>query len=160
MWSIPGGRGGGYARQGRLSSGDDARAGESVQREVRTQHLAIDALFDDVRRVLGGDDPAREALEKLGRLEQALDTHFDQEDRLYFPPIAALRPEQKPRLEACMAAHPGFRARLLAIRGHLERDALEEATRTLEEVAAAFAEHEAAEEEVLSSLDRELPAGP
>lgn len=134
-----------------------AEAAETVQREVRKQNRAIDALFREASRLLRKADPESDA---LARLEQTLDAHFDREDRLYFPPILALRPEHRPRLEACTASHDWFRARLQEIREQLRSDALAEAVRGLERLAAAFAEHEAREEEVLACLERELGVRP
>jgi hypothetical protein len=132
-----------------------ASPGGSVQSEVRTEHRLIDALFSEVREAFRGGDAARVAPPALTRVEAALDAHFEQEDRLYYPAIAALRPEHRLRLEACVTAHDWFRRRLRDLREQLERAAVQEVARALENVAGAFEEHEAAEEEVLGALDRE-----
>lgn len=151
----------------RSSSGVAQSPGDSVHDLIRTQHRVIDGLFGETQRILRGaqgggpeDGSGRKALEAFGRLERSLQIHFEQEDQLYYPPIAALRPQKGPMLEACSSNHRRFRARLREIRAHLEAGEISEALGALEEFIAAFADHEAAEEAVLASLDGEPAVEP
>ena len=127
-----------------------------MEREVRAQHRRIDALFADARDALHAGDALEAASEAFASLRDALDTHFEQEDRLYYPAIWALRPEQKPGLVAAVEAHRDFRARLRAIDALLAEGELGEAQRAFEALAEAFTLHESQEESVLARLDREL----
>lgn len=131
-------------------------ASESVEREVRAEHRRLDALFEDARDAFRAGEALDAARESFASLCDALETHFDQEDRLYYPPIWALRPESKPLLAAAVAAHEDLRARLRQIAALLEEGELAGAEGAFEELAAAFARHEQQEEQALAALDREL----
>jgi iron-sulfur cluster repair protein YtfE (RIC family) len=129
---------------------------EPLEREVIEQHRRLDALFAAVREsfVAQRGDSALSA--SLGRLEEALEVHFLQEDALYYPAISALRPEQKARLQVCIAAHQRLRDLLHDLGGRAARGERAGALQAFEALAEDFRRHEVREEEVLHDLDRAL----
>jgi len=139
-----------------VSTDDDLRVGKSVEREVLAEHRRLDALFVEVQTAFKRpvvSEAARDAFKELG---EALDTHFDQEDRLYYPAIWALRPDLKPKLHAFREEHAEFRRQLEAIEAMLASGDFEEACRAIEVLSGRFGRHEVSEEETLRSLDQEL----
>lgn len=127
-----------------------------MEREVFAQHRRLRGLFADVQDALDaglGVDEVREALMRLG---EALDVHFEQEDRLYFPPIVSLRPEHRGRIDALGEEHGLFRERLARIAEGLEVGGLEATNRAFQEFAADFGRHEKSEEDLLTALDRDV----
>jgi hypothetical protein len=122
---------------------------------IAAAHHKLDALLDETRSALRAGDERR-ARASFAHLRAALDAHFDQEDSLYYPSIRALRPDLKKTVEGFLAAHAKFSARLAAIGASLDADALADAEHALEAFGAAFASHEASEEQVLLALDRDL----
>jgi iron-sulfur cluster repair protein YtfE (RIC family) len=141
---------------GIVDVGDDRDAGASVKTEVQEQHRQLDALLEEVRKAFR-EGSAREAVRAaFSHLREALETHFEQEERLYYPPIWALRPTQKAPLQACVAAHTGFRSALRDISHLLESDQVTGALETFETFARGFEHHEAVEEAILVELDREV----
>ncbi|MEN8181829.1 MAG: hemerythrin domain-containing protein [Myxococcota bacterium] len=135
---------------------DDRDAGASVKTDVLEQHRQLDALLEEVREAFQEEGPGESAREAFRRLREALETHFEQEDRLYYPAIWALRPMQKAPLQACVAAHAGFRSRLRDIAERLQRGEVAAALNAFDDLAQAFESHEAVEETVLAELDREV----
>jgi hypothetical protein len=122
-----------------------------VKSTVQGEHHRIDELFADVGRVFSeSPDEARDA---FAVLSEALDVHFEQEERLYYASIGALRPDLKPEINAIFEAHRRFRLELAAIGDQLERDALEGAQRGFAALATAFRQHEAAEERLLHRVE-------
>ena len=136
--------------------GDDRDAGASVKSRVLEQHRRLDALLKEVRKAFQAGNAGESVREAFSELRDALETHFEQEDRLYYPSIWALRPEQKAPLQACVASHTGFRAVLRDISQRLGDGQLAEALTALDAFTRGFERHEAAEEAVLAELDREL----
>lgn len=118
---------------------------------VEQEHREIDALFSEARAALeGGDrDHARRAIATLGR---ALESHFEQEDSLYYPTLASIRPEHKASLADLSRAHDSFRAQLRDIGMHLEQGPQQALRAAFEELAADFSRHEVTEEKLLQSL--------
>jgi len=130
--------------------------GDSVERKVFAEHRRLDALFEEVRdsfRPTGSPEATREA---LGELRAALETHFDQEDRLYYPAIWALRPDLKPELKSLVDSHADFLAQFDRMAALLERSEGDEARAVFDHLSAVFERHEGAEEGILSALDREI----
>jgi iron-sulfur cluster repair protein YtfE (RIC family) len=131
---------------------------ERLEREVIEEHRRLDALFSAVREMFVAQRGPAALSSSLGRLQEALEVHFLQEDELYYPAIWALRPEQKARLEACVAVHQQFRDLLRDLEGRTTRGELAGALQVFEALAEDFRRHEVREEEVLHDLDRELAA--
>jgi len=76
--------------------------------------------------------------------------------RALLPSLCALRPIHRPVLDALVAAHDGFRARLEEIEAQMGRQDLGEAERALGAFCSAFAAHEASEEKLLKRIDAEV----
>ena len=128
---------------------------DAVSVEVLEQHRRLDLLLADVREAFRVGDTHPSARESFTFLREALETHFEQEDRLYHPAIWSLRPTQKPALQACVRAHEDFRSMLRDIAELLESNDVTRAAQTFDLLAQGFESHEAAEEAVLAELDRE-----
>lgn len=122
---------------------------------IATAHRRLDALLGETRSALRAADEAR-ASASFEHLRAALEAHFDQEDRLYYPSIRALRPDLKPTVEGFVAAHEKFGELLAEISASLDAGSLADAQQALEAFADAFAPHEAREEGMLLALDRDL----
>jgi iron-sulfur cluster repair protein YtfE (RIC family) len=134
-------------------------ADEPLERDVIEQHRRLDALFAAVRESFAAERGEAALSASLGRLEEALEVHFLQEDELYYPAIQALRPEQRARLQACIAAHQRLRDLLHDLGGRAARGERTGAIQAFEALAEDFRRHEVREEEVLHELDRTLDAG-
>jgi hemerythrin-like domain-containing protein len=133
---------------------------DSYEKRVAREHRRLDALFETLLAALrGGDDHVFEARDVFAELRDALESHIDQEDRLYYPALRALRPVHRPLITDLVDAHALFRSRLEALEARLSSassDALAEAERAVADFAAAFGAHEASEEAMLRSIDAEL----
>jgi hypothetical protein len=139
-----------------------ADQGEYVVRQrVEAAHRALARLLGSVREAFrtGGVGPARES---FGALREALETHFEQEDSLYYPAIRALRPDTHETLARIAQGHQRFRDTFAAIDARIAEGALDEAAARFEAFAEAYAQHEAVEEALLASIAYvdELPARP
>lgn len=134
-------------------------ADEPLEREVVDQHRRLDALFAAVRESFASERGDAALSASLGRLEEALEVHFLQEDELYYPALSVLRPEQKARLQACVAAHQRLRDLLHDLGGRAARGERAGAIQAFEALAEDFRRHEVHEEEVLHDLDRVQAAG-
>jgi hypothetical protein len=85
-----------------------------------------------------------------------LETHFEQEDRLYYSTIGGLRPDHREAIEGFARAHAQFRSRFGEIAQTLESGSVADASPLFEDFARAFAHHETGEENLLRLLDQEL----
>lgn len=135
-------------------------AGSVVQQVVRGEHRRVDDLLVEVGRVFGNPGDADGLRDAFAALSEQMDVHFEQEDRLYYASIGALRPDLKPRIVAISESHRRFRLELAAIGDQLERGDLAAARRSFAALATGFQQHEAVEEELLHRVEqasRELP---
>lgn len=130
--------------------------GASLRRKVIAAHRHLDTLFARTRTAM--QQGAGAAAKALTRLREALEVHFEREERLYYPSIWALRPERKKALLEFVSAHDRFRAHLAEIAENLARGTMAEAERAFRTFAEAFACHEAGEEEQLQGLEQEFVA--
>jgi hypothetical protein len=145
------------SRAGSTSGGARRGAGEAMTHPIEEQHRRLAVLFEDTRAAFGGGE-AGLVRARFERLREALDAHFDQEDRLYYPPIAALRPAHRATVTAIGEAHRWFRQRFGEIAAALDGGSLAAARRAFEEFVDAFAKHEVIEEELVRSLESEVAA--
>lgn len=120
-------------------------------REVVREHRELEALFGEVRAALEQGE-AGAAERALRALVDALDAHFQREDALYYPTVAALRPAHRTALGELETDHDGFRARFDRLTEVLRDSGTEAASRQLRDIASDFADHEAREEALLASL--------
>ena len=133
--------------------GDD---GNTVKTEILVQHRRLNSLLEEVRVAFQAGDAGESTRESFSQLRKALETHFEQEDRLYHPAIWSLRPKQKPALQACVRAHEGFRSLLRDIAELLESNEMTRTAQTFDLFAQGFERREAAEEAILAEVDREM----
>jgi hemerythrin len=112
-------------------------------------------MFEETRAAFrdGGEADAAAA---FGRLREELETHFEQEDRLYYPAIRALRPDRAEAVDRVGMAHEQFVRRFELIVGQIQAGKLNEAERSFEEFAEAFIFHEIREEDLIRTLEKEL----
>ena len=129
---------------------------DSIEHAVAEQHRRLDAMFAEALAAMRESAAADAIGEAFGRLRDALEAHLAQEDRLYYPSLCALRPVHRPVLDALVAAHDGFRARLEEIEAQMGRQDPGEAERALAAFCSAFAAHEASEEKLLKRIDAEV----
>jgi hypothetical protein len=124
-----------------------------AQEQVRAEHRRLYGLLRDVREAFDRGDEATVVGDTFAVLRREFEGHFDQEDRVYYVPIAEHHPELKPTFDAFAGAHAGFRRELAAITERLERGDLAGASPAVVELALAFEQHETEEEDVLRRLD-------
>ena len=129
-----------------------------MEREVFAQHRELDSLFEEVLDSFRPEGPPEATLEALKELREALETHFEQEDRLYYTAIWALRPDLEPQLRTLVDAHGEFLAQLDRLGALLDRGERAEARSVFDYLSAVFKRHEDAEEAALATLDREIDA--
>jgi hypothetical protein len=139
-----------------MSHDDESLERQSFECRVAEQHRVLDALFADVLEAVRARDPgARDAFAKL---REGLEVHFGQEERLYYPAVRSLSPSRAESIAAIVRAHDAFRAQLEAVAASLAAARGDEAALRLAAFVDDFALHEAAEEGLLGSLDREIRA--
>jgi hypothetical protein len=128
---------------------------------IRTEHRRLEDWFIEVGEILRESSDLEEARDSFAGLSAAIDVHFDQEDRLYYATIGALRPELRPEIQSIAEGHRRFRLQLAAIADQLVRADLGSARRGFAQLVAGFGEHEAAEERLLERVEHEAasPAG-
>jgi iron-sulfur cluster repair protein YtfE (RIC family) len=128
-------------------------AEEPIQEQVRAEHRRMYGLLRDVREAFQHPDHPAGVRDTFAVLRREFEDHFDQEDRVYYRPIAEQHPELKPTLDAFSEEHGRLRRELAAIGERLDRGDLEGASPAVLEMALAFERHESAEEEFLLRLD-------
>jgi len=141
-----------------LRGGSEGMAEEHLEHEVIEQHRRLDALFSAVREAFIARSGASALSLSLTRLHEAIEVHFLQEEELYYPSIWALRPQQRARLEACVAVHQQFRELLRDLDGRATRGEVAGAAQVFEALAEDFRRHEVREEGVLHEIDHEVAA--
>jgi hypothetical protein len=127
---------------------------------IRAEHDRLDDWFAEVEEILRESTDPEELRESFSGLFAAIDVHFDQEDRLYYATIAALRPELARDVAAIGDGHRRFRLQLAAIADQLVRGELAAARLGFAQLGQGFAEHEAAEERLLEQVEGERAARP
>lgn len=136
------------------------QTGEGVQQVVRGEHHRLGEMFVEVERIFGAASPVETMREAFAILSEQLDVHFEQEERLYYASIGALRPDLKPAIHTISEDHRRFRLELAAIADQLERGDLEGAEHGFEALATGFRRHEAMEEALLRRVDEGIRQAP
>ena len=118
---------------------------------ISSQHKKLDELYEAVRY-----DLARRARHtayvSFGRFRDALEAHFEIEDRVYFPAVHGMCPEHRVLLDVLSADHVGFCKELLCIHRLLESDELDESEQRLEGLVVVLRDHEEREDGLLAML--------
>lgn len=132
----------------------DAKRGaeEPIQDQMRADHRRMYALLFQVREAFQRVDDPTGVSKAFAALRREFESHFDQEDRVYYAPIAEAHPELKPTLDSFTEEHGHLRRELAAISEQLDRGDLEGASPAVLEMALAFERHESAEGDVLLRL--------
>jgi hemerythrin len=115
---------------------------------IRAAHDRIDAWFESTRAALAGDEGAN-ACEQL---RDVLETHFAQEEELYFPALWQLRPEHEKSLRGLISAHATYLAKVDETRELIRTGRPDAATACFGELQKLFAAHEVEEESTLRAL--------
>jgi hypothetical protein len=127
-----------------------------VKGQVLAEHRRLDVLFVEAREAFRGEDVSDSATEAFQELREALEIHFEQEDRLYYPAIWALRPDLESGLQDFVAEHDKFRSQIEHIEALLAREDFAGGGRAIEALAGDFGRHEVSEESMLRRLDHDL----
>jgi iron-sulfur cluster repair protein YtfE (RIC family) len=118
---------------------------------ISSQHKKLDELYDTVRHDL--DRRARHtAYVSFGRFRDALEAHFEIEDRVYFPAVHGMCPEHRGLLDVLSADHVGFCEELLRIHKLLGSHELDESDRRLKGLVVVLRDHEKREDGLLAIL--------
>jgi hypothetical protein len=122
---------------------------------VSAEHVGLNALLEEVLDLLRGGE-AESVNGAVERLRIALEAHFEQEDALHYPTVRALRPEHAAAVARFAEGHGRLRRELERVTSLLAAGELARGAAALAAFAEAFGRHEAAEEDVLRSLEAEL----
>jgi hypothetical protein len=130
----------------------------TIESLVRREHRRVDALFAETLDAIGEGEGRQAVRESFARLRETLEDHLEQEDRLYYPALRALRPTHRDALLGFAEAHVGFRARLAELDRALVAETLAAVQGLLGGIAQEFAQHESGEERLLREIDAEVRA--
>jgi hypothetical protein len=120
-------------------------------RQIGEQHLQL----HEIRERLGAAIASREELEArdaLVRFRHAIGAHFELEDRVFFPALHGLHPEEQPALEALSRDHLGLLAALQRLSPLLEEAAFESFGDGFDAFQRDLAQHERQEEGIVSRI--------
>jgi hypothetical protein len=126
---------------------------DDLSQRASRAHRQLELVFEDLGSSFLHRDELPVLSEAFARLQGALATHFDQEDRLYHPAIVTLRPEHRERLDELRRAHGWFLEQLARMAERLHQEDVDGAADVFREVERAFRLHEAIEETLLASLE-------
>ncbi len=115
---------------------------------IEDAHDRIDAWFETTRSVLATD----EAATACAQLRDALESHFAQEEDLYFPTLWQLRPDCEKTLRGLIAAHAVYLEKVDKTAEFIGAGRPDDAVACFEELQALFAAHEVEEEETLRAM--------
>jgi len=115
---------------------------------IEDAHDRIDAWFETTRSVLTTD----EAATACAQLRDALESHFAQEEDLYFPTLWQLRPDCEKTLRGLIAAHAVYLGKVDKTAEFIGAGRPDDAVACFEELQALFAAHEVEEEETLRAM--------
>jgi len=126
-----------------------------VAPRVRAAHRRLQDLYADVQETLAEEPSHEAAREAFGALSEALNVHFEQEDRLYYPTIRSLRRELANRVAGFADQHGRFRESLAAIDTLLGAGDRASALREFVALTEKLGLHEEDEEAMLAEVDRQ-----
>ncbi|MDP6978141.1 MAG: hemerythrin domain-containing protein [Myxococcota bacterium] len=128
-----------------------------MKHRITREHSHLEDLLDALIRTFSKSGATVRGLwEPFEQFALDLESHIEQEDRLYFPAIGALSPDLKASLEALSVDHSAFTDQLRQVADHLAHEDIEGATRSLRNLDASLRAHEQVEEEILARLDSKL----
>ena len=115
---------------------------------IQAAHRKLDSWFETTLNALAGG----EAESACAQLRDLLESHFAQEEDLYFPTLWQLRPEYEKRLRGLIAAHTFFLEKIDETAEFIRDGRPKEAVVCFEDLQKLFAAHELEEEETLRAL--------
>jgi len=116
--------------------------------KIEAAHGRIDGWFETTRSALAGDGAAN----ACAQLRDELETHFAQEEELYFPTLWQLRPDCEKSLRGLIAAHASYLGKLDKTAEFVIAGQPDDAVQCFEELQTLFAAHEVEEEALLRSM--------
>jgi len=122
-------------------------------RRIFHQHEQLDTFFKVAMGALGQADEnvAREAFHHF---RDALEAHFEVEERTHFPALHGLAPATDEQLATLVREHVEYREILARLARAVEAAKLDEAGRGLKELGDKLAAHEELEERLLAGATR------
>jgi len=113
---------------------------------ISAQHRALNMLYQEIIKALGAESDVR--LPFL-RFRDALEAHFDLEDRVFFPAIRGLRQHLSEPVADLGREHEEIRSSLQQLEDRLATQGPIAWSQDLERLADAVSGHEAREEQLL-----------
>lgn len=129
--------------------------GQVILRERRRLGDRLGAM----EAALRGRATPDELRNRFDAIREAAERHFEQEECLYFPTIASLRPEHGSTLAKLTREHRALRRRLEDLDGTLAGGEMGRFREGLIRLAGDFGRHEDEEERMLSGIDRTIANG-
>jgi iron-sulfur cluster repair protein YtfE (RIC family) len=116
------------------------------------EHSELDRLVADVEDSLNGGrlDAAQVA---LAALAEALESHFNVEERVYFPLVERFSPEHAAIVRGARMGHARVTESLDSLREVVERGEIAAARRALAMVLDLFRRHEGEEAKLIAELE-------
>jgi iron-sulfur cluster repair protein YtfE (RIC family) len=116
------------------------------------EHSELDRLVADVEDALNGGrlDAAQVA---LAALAEALESHFNVEERVYFPLVERFSPEHAAIVRGARMGHARVTESLDSLREVVERGEIAAARRALAMVLDLFRRHEGEEAKLIAELE-------
>ena len=117
------------------------------------EHSDLDHLVAALEESLSGGRIAvsRRAVEELAT---ALESHFDLEERVYFPLVERFSPEHSTRVRAARVAHAQVSETLQSLRDLIEQGETLKACRVLAVLLDRFRTHEIEDARLIADLER------
>jgi hypothetical protein len=120
--------------------------------QIEAQHKRLESLFEDLSRALSSGT-GRDAQTAAFRLDGAVKAHFQLEEKIIFPAIRGLCPQNDSEFEALIADHRGLGVELQAVIDQILEAQFDLAAQALEKCWIANRDHRLREEAVLNALD-------
>lgn len=117
-------------------------------RRISNQHRQLDEFYAMVEASIAAGR-ARRARSEFVRFQDALEAHFQVEERIHFPAVHGFRPELDAELAELVEEHRGFRAQLSQIARYFEAEDLERSAAALDDLVVDLAAHEGREERMI-----------
>ena len=132
-----------------------AKSPNSIQNLISTQHRRIDSMVAEILGAVTETEDLALVRKAFARMRETLESHLDDEERLYEPALNTARPSHRHALQGFLEVHKVFRSRLAEIDADLADVSHAEAARELTDFIAIFEAHEAAEERLIDQLEAE-----
>lgn len=137
-----------------MSSQDTTRSGgrpRGPSAQLSIEHDRLNRLYNSLQRDLHPSS-RHAAYASFVRLRDALEAHFEVEDRVHFPTIQKFRPEFANLICSLQQGHTRFRKELAQISQIISAGEIDESRRLVGIFAHALADHEKAEEDLLAQV--------